>query len=120
MKYTVQTQNDELLGICKLLQLWGLNDKYVGFYYTADAIRLMIESPERIALITKKVYMETALTYGTTWYAVERGIRSIIARMWVSNPEYFRKSWKLPMDKKPTPSEFIATLYVYCTEMIVN
>lgn len=120
MKHIIQTQNEELLYICRILLFWELNDRYVGFYYTADAIRLMIENPERIALITKNVYMETAQTYGTTWYAVERGIRSIIARTWVSNRECFRKSWKLPADKKPTPSEFIATLYVYCSEMIAN
>lgn len=118
MKYIIQAQNDGFISICDLLLFLGLTDKYVGFYYTADAIRLVMERPDRIFLITKNVYMETAETYGTTWNAVERGIRCIITKLWEADPECFQRKLKWPLYEKPTPAKFIAMLSVYCSTVI--
>ena len=120
MKYFMQAQDNGVLSICDLLLFLGLTDKYVGFYYTADAVRLVMERPERIFLITKNVYMETAETYGTTWNAVERGIRCTITKLWEADPEYFQKKLKLPLYEKPTPAKFIAVLSMYCATVLGN
>lgn len=120
MKYTALTQNNGGLGICDLLLFLGLSDKYVGFYYTADAVRLVMERPERMFLITKDVYMETAEIYGTTWNAVERGIRFTINKLWRTEPEYFLRKLKLPLHEKPTPAKFIAMLSMYCATFLEN
>ena len=57
--------------IYNLLYQLGVTANYTGFFYTAYAVSLCAEQPDRLLLVTKWLYPEVARQYKTTWKAVE-------------------------------------------------
>ncbi len=68
--------------ICNLLHRLGVTENYTGFSHTAYAVRLCVNQPERLLLVTKLVYPEVAKRYQTNWKAVERNLRTVGRRIW--------------------------------------
>ena len=64
-----------LAEIYDLLYRLGLTGNSVMFFYTAYAVWLCVQQPERLMLATKWLYPEVAKHYGTSPAAVERSIR---------------------------------------------
>ena len=62
--------------IYELLYRLGVTANYTGFFYTAYAVQLCAEHPDRLMLVTKWVYPDVAKRYRTNWKAVERNIRT--------------------------------------------
>lgn len=84
-----------------------------GFFYTAYAVLLAIQQPERLLLVTKRLYPEVARRYETTWSAVERSIRTAIGVIWERNPALLEQAAGYRLTKKPCSSQFIAILAGY-------
>ena len=57
--------------IYELLYRLGVTANYTGFFYTAYAVRLCAEHPDRLMLVTKWVYPDVAKRYRTNWKAVK-------------------------------------------------
>lgn len=96
--------------IYDLLYQLGIIANYTGFFYTSYAILLIVENPERILLITKRLYPEVAKKYDTNWKAVERNIRTIVSLTWERNPQLLQEFARHILLKKPTNAEFLAIL----------
>ena len=69
-----------MLKVYNLLYHLGITANYTGFRYIAYAVALCVTQPERLQLVTKRVYPEVAKQYGTNWKAVERNIRAVNRR----------------------------------------
>lgn len=96
--------------IYELLYRLGLTADSVSFFHTAYAVRLVVEEPERLTLVTKLLYPSVAKRYRTTWRAVERSIRRSALVAWRANPEYLRKLARYRLYRCPTAAKFLAIL----------
>lgn len=61
-----QFEADGLPEIYDLLYRLGATANHTGFFHTACAVRLAMEQPERLLLVTKWLYPEVAKHYHTT------------------------------------------------------
>ena len=94
-------------------RLFGITRCYKGFLHTAYAIQLAVEDEDRLEAVTKEIYMETAFHFNCTWTAVERNIRTTVARAWKINRPLLAEIAGYPLTCTPTASEFIEILASY-------
>ncbi len=67
---------------------YGATPDYVGYRYLVTAILKCIDDEMLLYAITTRLYKEIAEQYDTTPANVERGIRTVIASLWLeSDPE---------------------------------
>lgn len=95
------------------LRLFGITRCYKGFLHTAYAIQLAVEDEDRLEAVTKEIYMETVFHFNCTWTAVERNIRTAVARAWKINRPLLAEIAGYPLTCTPTASEFIEILASY-------
>lgn len=119
-KYTKETENKLMTrkenASHKLLRKLGANGSYLGFYYTASAIEIVIESHATIYQY-KWLYNEVAKLYHTTPFCVERDIRTIVDLIWNhGNREFLSELIPYPKDTKPKNGQFIDGLVNYLEE----
>ncbi len=115
MKNALPIQDPGITVVYDVLYHLGLTANYIGFFYTSYAVWLAMENQQRLLLVTKWLYPDVARLYKTNWKAVERSIRSAIARVWDTNPDRLRETLKIPLETKPAPAKFISLLAAYCT-----
>ncbi len=98
--------------IQETLRLLGITRCYKGFRHTEFSVALAVSEEERLEAVTKEIYMETASHFGCSWTAVERNIRTAVARAWrVNRPLLCVIGY--PLDCPPTASEFIEIIASY-------
>ena len=95
------------------LRLFGITRCYKGFMHTAYAIDLAVCDESRLEAVTKEIYMETASYFNCKWTAVERNIRTAVARAWKINRPLLCEMAGYPLISPPTASEFIEILASY-------
>ena len=95
------------------LHLFGITRCYKGFQHTAYAIYLAVQDESRLEAVTKEIYMEPAFHFNCTWTAVERNIRTAVARAWKINRPLLAEIAGYPLACPPTASEFIEILASY-------
>ena len=93
-----------------LLYHLGVTANYTGFFQTASAVRLCMEQPERLLLVTKWVYPDVARHYKTNWKAVERNIRTVNGIVWEQNRPYLEKLAGRELLYKPSNAQLLAIL----------
>ena len=103
--------------INNIVRSLGLKAHNKGYRYIQDAIFMIVEDGTMINKITKKLYPTIARTYSTTPSKVERAIRHSIEILWQTGDfsiinKVFGREVNL-CEKKPTNSEFLATLADY-------
>lgn len=103
----------DISDIYALLRQLGITGNYLGFFQTAYAVYLAARQPERLILVTKWLYPEVAKHYDTTWFCVERNIRSVATIAWNNHRSYLEQLAKQPLPNRPTSSAFLAILTVY-------
>ena len=96
-----------------ILRSFGITRCYKGFKHTEYAICLAIQDESRLEAITKEVYMETANHFECNWRAVERNIRTAVAKAWRTNRPLLCEMAGYPLGKEPTVSEFIEIIASY-------
>ena len=96
--------------IYSLLYHLGTDATNIAFFYTSYAVLLCVHQPERLTLVTKWLYPDVALHYGTSWGAVERGIRRTLMRVWKTAPQELSLLAGFPLVEKPAPAEFLSIL----------
>lgn len=93
-----------------LLYQLGVTANYAGFFYTACAVSLCAEQPDRLLLVTKWLYPEVAKQYRTNWKAVERSIRTVSCVIWQENRCLLEELARRPLEKKPRNAQMLAIL----------
>ncbi len=91
-----------------LLRRIGVTADYKGYTYAAYAVALCAERPELLQVVTKDLYPEVARRYRTTWHAVERNIRTVIAVAWKRNPTVLDHIAGGFLLDKPNAAQFLA------------
>ena len=91
-----------------LLHRLGVTANYKGYSYTAYALALCVEQPDLLLLVTKNLYPTVAKRYGTTWEAVERDIRTVVAVAWSRNPALLVQLADNLLAKRPRCAQFLA------------
>lgn len=93
-----------------LLRRLGVTAEYKGYAYAAYAVALCAERPELLQVVTKDLYPEVARRYRTTWHAVERNIRTVIAVAWKRNPAMLDHIAGGFLKDKPNAAQFLAVV----------
>lgn len=99
--------------VYSLLYELGLTADCTSFFHTSFSVLLTAENPKRLLLITEWLYPEVAKHYETTVGAVEHNIRTIVRYTWQLNREALERIAGYSLKNRPTPSQFIAILYIY-------
>ncbi len=100
----------------KLLRRLGVNGGYMGFYYTAAAVGIVMDSEEFIYQC-KWLYNEVAEMYHTTPFCVERNIRTVVDTIWeAGDRELLKEIVPFPVGAKPKNAQFIDGLVNYLSE----
>ena len=99
--------------IQNVLRSFGITRCYKGFKRTVFAVALAASEEERLEAVTKEIYMETASYFNCKWTAVERNIRTAVARAWKVNPALLCDMAGYPLACTPTASEFIEIIANY-------
>lgn len=102
--------------IYDLLYQFGVSAGSIAFFHTAYAVRLAVEQPQLLLLVTKWLYPEVARHYRTNWKAVERNIRRVVATAWKSNPALLCALARGPLPGRPVPAQFLSILAAHFTE----
>lgn len=103
--------------------LWELNKEldlpasYLGTHYLVYASVLVAEDQQRLTMVTKWLYPEVAARYRTSWQAVERNIRTVIALCWARDAgEQLGQAIGCTFSAKPSPSGLIQQVARYLME----
>ena len=100
--------------IDEVLKSLGIRRTYKGYYYVADAVRLVMEDASLLLYISKSLYPEIARLHNTTINCVERDIRTVVKRCWGSEyADVLESMAGIPRDERPTSGEFIDILSGY-------
>lgn len=102
-----------MMAIQDILRQLGITRCYKGFNHTAYAIQLAVEDEDRLAAVTKGIYMETASHFNCKWTAVERNIRTAAERAWKVNRPLLCEMAPYPLPCSPSALEFIEILTSY-------
>lgn len=100
--------------IDEVLKSLGIRRTYKGYYYVADAVRLVMEDASLLLYISKSLYPEIARLHNTTINCVERDIRTVVKRCWGSEyADVLESMASIPLYERPTSGEFIDILSGY-------
>ena len=111
--------NIEFYDIFDLLYRLGISAHYTGFFQTACAVELCQAEPERLLLITKRVYPEVARLCKTSWSAVERNIRTVCGIAWKHNRCLMEQLAHKSLPQKPYNTQFL-TILLYSLPIYQN
>ena len=108
-------KNDSLeRTVTSVLFAFGISANIKGYQYVREAIVMTVRNRESVDLITKVIYPDIAKVFCTTPSRVERAIRHAIEVAWQrSDTELLNNLFdnsKVGIKKRPTNSEFIATI----------
>ena len=93
--------------IYDVLRALGIRRTYKGYYYVADAVRLVMTDASRLLYISKYLYPEIARIHGT-----------VVTSCWQSEyAEVLETMAGIRLYRKPTSGEFIDILSSYLLTM---
>lgn len=92
-----------------LLRSMGLNRTYKGYKYLIYVLELARQEPERLDLVTKRVYPDVARAFGVSTSSVDSALRTTAKVCWRRGPEGM---FLRPDEKKrpPTVSQLLRQL----------
>ena len=91
----------------QVLRQLGVGANFKGYRITVFAIALISEDEDRLTSVTKEIYYDVAKLTGCSWTAVERNIRTFVARAWYCNPQKLSQIAGYTLLSAPTASEFL-------------
>lgn len=101
--------------LTKTVRALGVNRTYLGYHYLIDAVNLVTQNELLLFSVCRKLYPAIAELHHTTADNVERNIRTVINACWERGDRSFLESlFPYPLSAKPTASELIDALAVYC------
>lgn len=115
VRFCTNSNRDIEKSIKKMLLNLGIFANFRGFRYIVDAVRIVLENPESIYSVTKKVYPAVAKLHGRGTASIEHSIRTAIETAYDNDTEGKFADFLGYMAQKPTNSEFISC----CAERIL-
>lgn len=115
MSEAAQFESAVFMQISIVLRQLGIYRNYKGYNRLAYAIYLVIENESRLEAVVKEVYMPVAEKYHCTWGAVERCLRGIIYRIWITNYDKLCEVADDRLKKPPTPAELLDIFAMHLT-----
>lgn len=100
---------------CTTFYIASASLQIAPLFYTAYAVYLSIQQPDRLLLVTKWLYPDVAKHYATTWSFVERGIRCAIESAWKTSPELSEDLARHSLEKNRLQQNFLR--YWSCTSL---
>ena len=117
---SVEDMKNEKFVRTTLRQL-GAAQTYRGFDYTIDGALLILEDKNRLKYITKTLYPDIAQKHNTSWYCVERDIRTIVDVIWNNgDKEMLLCMSGEALEEKPNNAKFLKILSEYAAKMNQN
>ncbi len=106
--YVSELDKNVSLDAERLLRLLGVSGKLSGFHFAVYMLEQVQEKPERVLLITKRLYNRTAQYFHTTTNCVERNLRTLIQACW-RQPDHslLERIAGHPLSQPPTNAQFI-------------
>lgn len=95
--------------VTEILRELNMTANLRGYEYVREAILMCIDNPELVHAMTKELYPAIAAKYNASASRVERTIRHAIEIAYTTTPEITLHKYYFS-GKKPTNSEFIATI----------
>ncbi len=103
------------------LRQLGAAQTYRGFDYTIDGALLILEDENRLKYVTKTLYPDIAQKHNTSWYCVERDIRTIVDVIWNNgDKEMLLCMSGENLEEKPNNAKFLKILSEYAAKMNQN
>lgn len=99
--------------IKRTLRQLGVGAKYKGFHLAALAVGAILENEDRLTSVTKEIYHDVAKMTGFSQTAVERNIRTVVARAWSCNQQALIQMAGYTLTTAPTVSEFLDIIANY-------
>lgn len=96
--------------IAELLKRLGISSTYNGFWQSVCAVRLAVQNPGTLMLVSKLLYPEVATQFGVNWRVIERNIRTVAQVAWENNPDLLSELAGFPLTRRPKAAHFISTL----------
>lgn len=93
-----------------LLRGPGIASNYIGYFQTAQAVEICVESPDKLTQMTKQVYAEVGKRYRVNWTSIERNIRTVVKMAYKRRPEAVESLMRFGLTAHPKSFEFIAAL----------
>lgn len=91
-----------------LLRRLGISGRLRGFRYATYMIERVAGDPEAVALITKRLYPETAARFHTSKGNVERNMRTLVQFCWHRGDRKLMDEMAgMHLSLRPTNSEFL-------------
>lgn len=87
----------------------------IGCRRAIAAVERVLQNEDRLSELVEFVYRPVAEQYGCSWQAVERNLRTVIARAWKQNPLLLGQLAGYPLEKPPRSGEFLGMVYNYIT-----
>lgn len=119
---TNKTNEVETVTVTEILHYVGMPSNLSGFWYTRDAILMVIKDVNVLRGITKNIYPDIAKKYKSSPSRVERAIRHAVEVAWSrGDTGYIDTIFGYTVDikrGKPSNSEFIASLADYINNYI--
>ena len=97
-----------MIEIPQFLHRLGITKCYIGYKRVILLLELALENEDRLEAVTKELYMETAHRLGCNWAAVERSVRTVVHKAWMTNPDFLMEIAGYPLTQAPTSSDFLA------------
>ena len=102
----------------RLLRSIGASGRYTGFDYAVYMIEQVVDSPESIRLITKRLYPETARHFGVKPHSVEHALRTLISACWThGDRDALNEIAGRQLIQAPSNAEFIDMMAAYIKGM---
>lgn len=103
--------NKEALDTEALLRRLGVTGKLTGFHYVCYMVDQVVKAPDRLNLITKRLYPETARHFHTTGDSIELATRNVIRTVWEQEDHRLLDHIAgTHLEKRPSNCEFIDIL----------
>lgn len=105
------------MNFAQLLRCMGAHRNLVAFRYVVYMAEEIVRDPDRLLLITKSLYRDTAKRFGTSPAAVERSVRTLIQICWKQKDHtYLDALAGGHMTERPSNARFLDLLSDYCND----
>lgn len=99
-----------------LIREMGVTSKYRGYYFTAEAVGILLKQQGQPIRITKDVYPILSAKFGVPPQNIEHSIRTVINVCWITNPGALDRIAGYHLMYRPTNSDFIDMLAFYLAQ----
>ena len=96
--------------VCELLRPFGITEECIGVSQLALAFRLLLENPEDIHAMQKRIYMVIVERFCVGWKTIGRNIRTLSTAAWRADPGWLESLVQYRLTKRPTAVQLMEIL----------